>query len=35
MAYRSAVQRLFQEDLQVKVCVAKSHGKLCRRFVQR
>ena len=35
MDYRSAVQRLFQEDLQAKVCVAKSYGKLCRSFVQR
>jgi hypothetical protein len=34
MASRSAVERLFQEDLPAKVCVAKSYGKLCRRFVQ-
>ena|SRR5829696_1695453 len=35
MDSRWAVQRLFREDLPAKVCVAKSYGKLWRRFVQR
>jgi hypothetical protein len=35
MASRSTVQRLFQEDLSAKVCLAKSYGKVWRRFVQR
>ena len=35
MDSRSAVQRLFQEDLPAKLCVAKSYGKLWRSFVQR
>jgi hypothetical protein len=35
MASRSVVQRLFREDLPAKVCVAKSYGKMWRRFVQR
>lgn len=35
MASCSAVQRLFQVDLPAKVCLAKSYGKLCRRFVHR
>jgi hypothetical protein len=35
MDSHSAVQRLLREALPAKVCVAKSDGKLCRRFVQR
>jgi hypothetical protein len=35
MDFRWAVQRLFREDLPAKVCVAKSYGKLWRRFGQR